>query len=214
VNGKLVAWSTLVGVQIALAYGSRAESGKPEKDAVYHWSLAIGGLVQYAVIFGIVLWIAHPDWRERFALRRPRSWPAALGWLLASLGAVMVVLAAVASVSNPGGEQGLTPHGWQSSHAAAFVGNFVVIALVAPVVEELTFRGLGFSLLRRYGSVVAIVVVGLTFGLAHGLVDALPILATFGVALAFVRERTASIYPCILFHACFNAVNLVLAVTT
>ena len=66
----------------------------------------------------------------------------------------------------------------------------MVIAGLAPVVEELTYRGLGFSLLRPYGMASAIIGVGLAFGLAHGLIEALPILSLFGIGLAWLRERT------------------------
>jgi membrane protease YdiL (CAAX protease family) len=84
---------------------------------------------------------------------------------------------------------------------------------MAPLTEELTFRGLGFSLLERYGTWLAIVVVGVTFGLAHGLVQALPELALFGCALAWLRARTGSVLPGMLLHAVFNALALIAAVT-
>ena len=86
------------------------------------------------------------------------------------------------------------------------------IALVAPVAEELTFRGVGFGLIAPYGRALAIVAVGLAFGLAHGLVEALPILVFFGVALAWVRSRTGSIFPGMVVHAGWNAVALLSAV--
>ena len=183
-SGRLLAWSTLVGLQIALAYGSRATGGKPPKDAVYHYDLAVGGLIQYGIVLAILLAIASPIARERFALRAPRSWRRALGWVLVVLVAIYAVGELFAAFLDPGGEQGLTPTGWEPDRAGAFAFNFVVIAGVAPLVEELTFRGLGYSLLERFGPVAAIAVVGLTFGLAHGLVEALPILAVFGAGLA------------------------------
>jgi len=214
VNGRLAAWLGLIGIQILLNYASRASGGKPPKNAIYHWDLAVGGLVQYAIILGIVLAIASPAPRRLLALRRPVSWASAIG-----LGVVVyVVVFGFASILDPilhpGREQGLTPSGWMSSHAAAFAANFFVIAVVAPIVEELTFRGLGYSLLEDRGAWFAILTTGLLFGLAHGLVEALPILAAFGVGLAWLRSRTQSVYPGILLHAAFNAIALIAAVTT
>jgi membrane protease YdiL (CAAX protease family) len=87
------------------------------------------------------------------------------------------------------------------------------VAGVAPVVEELLFRGLGYSLLERYGRWVAILLVGVTFALGHGLVEGFPELALFGCALAWLRSRTDSVYPGMLVHALFNAIALVAAVT-
>ena len=95
-----------------------------------------------------------------------------------------------------------------------FVLNLVALAIVGPIAEELTFRGLGFYLLQRYGQTPAIVVIGITFGLWHGLVEALPVLVVFGVGLAFLRSRTNSIYPGMILHATFNATALLAAVIT
>lgn len=213
-NGRLAAWLTLVGVQIAANYASRASGGKPSKNALYHWSIAIGGLVQYLIILGIVLAIVSPAPRRLLALRRPRSWPKAIGLALL----ILIAVYGVAAVLNPflhgDREQGLTPSGWQPQHAAAFAANFVVIAGIAPIVEELTFRGAGFGLLERFGRPFAIVAVGVLFGLAHGLVQALPILAAFGIGVAWLRSRTESVYPGILFHAAFNAIALSVGVWT
>jgi uncharacterized protein len=80
------------------------------------------------------------------------------------------------------------------------------------VVEELTYRGLGYSLLERYGRWFAIVTVGLCFALDHGLVQAFPELALFGCALAWLRMKTTSVYPGMLLHASFNGIALVAAV--
>ena len=48
-TGRLKAWIFLVGALAALAYGSRASGGKPPKNAVYHWDLAVSGIVEYAI---------------------------------------------------------------------------------------------------------------------------------------------------------------------
>lgn len=125
----------------------------------------------------------------------------------------MYILSAVLGpVLHPGREQGLTPTSWQPAHAAAYVVNGIAIVVFAPVIEELMFRGLGFSLLRPYGEWVAIVVVGLCFGLEHGLVQALPFLVAFGVGLAYLRSRSNSVYPGMLVHGLFNATALIFAV--
>ena len=81
-----------------------------------------------------------------------------------------------------------------------------------PIVEELTFRGLGYSLLARYGRWTAIIATGLAFALAHGLVNAFPLLAAFGIGLAYLRSRVDSVYPGMIVHGLFNAVALTVAV--
>ena len=206
---RLVAWLGLVTVLSLLNYASRAVGGQPPKNAVYHYDLAVGGLVQYGLILGLVLLIAEPGRRrELLALRRPTSWRPALALFFGVLVGIYILSFVLSPFLHPDREQGLTPSGWDSSRAGAFAASFVVLAMVGPIVEELQFRGLGYSLLAGYGSTVAIVVVGLTFGLAHGLVEGLPILVAFGAALAWIRSRTDSVYPSIAVHMAFNSIAL------
>ncbi len=88
----------------------------------------------------------------------------------------------------------------------------MLYALVAPVVEELTFRGLGQSLLAFLGRWPSIDRRRHRFGLAHGLVEALLVLVPFGIALAWLRDRTKSVYPGMVVHGLFNGIALAVAV--
>ncbi len=203
----------LVGVLALLAYASRASGGRPPEDALYQWGTAASAAIVYAFVLGLVLLIARgAPVRELFALRPPRSWKTALGLAFGVLVLVLIVGAALDPFLDAGEEQGLTPSTWDADRAAAFAANTVVVVGIAPLVEELTYRGLGYSLLRPYGMASAIIGVGLAFGLAHGLIEALPILALFGMGLAFLRERTDSVYPPILLHAAFNGFALTVSV--
>jgi uncharacterized protein len=206
---RLRGWLALVGALAALNYWSRETSGKPPKDELYQWGTALGGLILFAIVLGVVLWIARGRERELLALRRPRSWPVAAGLAILVLIGIAIVSAALDPLLHPGQEQGLAPTQWVGSRAP----NFVVVAVVAPIVEELTFRGLGYSVLVRFGRWFAIVGVGIAFGLAHGLIEALPVLVIFGAGLAWLRSETDSVYPGIIVHALFNAVSLILSVT-
>jgi uncharacterized protein len=209
----LALWTSFVLLFATLSYSVRFSSGKPDRDTLYHWSTAAGGVVQFAVIALIVYGIAGLGRRrELLALRRPTSWRLA-GLIALGIGiAMLMLLTTLGPLLDPGQEQGLTPKHWEPAHAAAYVGNGIVVAGVAPIVEELTFRGLGYSLLARFGRWTAIVLVGLLFALAHGLVEAFPFLAAFGAMLAYLRSRVNSVYPGMVVHALFNAIALVLAV--
>ena len=209
---RLAWWLALVAALVALGYGSRVGSGKPAPDVLYQWSTAIGGLVQDAIVLAIVLAIAGFSTRV-LALRRPLSVSHALVLAAAAVVAIYAFEGIYAAVVHPGNEQGLTPAHWEPAHAAAYVANGAVICLWVPFVEELTFRGLGYSLLSRFGRRPAIVAVGLLFGLAHGLVLTLPIIVVFGCILAWIRSRTGSVFPGMVVHGTFNLVALVVAVT-
>ncbi len=208
---RLVLWTGFVLLLVVVAYAGRASGGKPAPDVLYRYDTAVAGLVSYLIMLGLVLAIASGD-RGLLALRTPRSWWAALGLALAVFAGIMVVNVVLNPFLNAGREQGLTPTGWDASRAGQYVANALVIALLGPAVEELTYRGLGVSLWRAYGRWVAIAVTALLFGLSHGLVEGLPILATFGAGLAWLRLRTDSVYPGMLVHAAFNGLALVIAV--
>jgi membrane protease YdiL (CAAX protease family) len=211
---KLVAWLSLVAALSALNYGSRAAGGEPDRNAVFHYDLAIGGLVLYAVMLWVVLRIARGIPREGLGLRPPPPWLRALGLTLVVLIAILVAEQALEPLLHAGREQGLEPTGWQSDRAGAFALNAVVIVLVDPFTEELTFRGLGFTLLARFGSLIAVAGTAVAFALAHGLIQGLVPLIVFGLGIGWLRLRTGSVYPGMLLHAFFNATVLALGVTT
>ena len=212
---RLAAWILFVGLIAALNYASRfsgssgTSRGTSHED-IYSYSFFAGGTIIYAVWLGIVLLIAI-DRFDLLALRPPRSWKRSL-----KLGAAVIVgilvWESVASYlplpQSPGKEQGITNVHWEPSHAGAFAANFVLFAVVAPFVEELTFRGVGQSLLRFLGRMPSILLVGIAFGLAHGLVEALVVLVPFGMGLAWLRDRTNSVLPGMIVHGLFNAAAL------
>jgi membrane protease YdiL (CAAX protease family) len=214
VSRKLAGWIALVGTVSGISYAGRLSGGKPPKDALYQYATALSELVLFAIILTFVLLIARglPK-REVFALRAPRSWGRAGGLALGVFILIAVSNAVLNPVLNGGREQGLTPSGWEPRHVTAFAVNLLAFAVVGPIVEELTFRGLGFYLLEPYGQTTAIVLIGISFGLWHGLIQALPVLIVFGAGLAYLRSRTDSIYPGMFLHAAFNAGALLIAVT-
>jgi membrane protease YdiL (CAAX protease family) len=216
---RLACWTALVLGLAGLGYSSRFSDGgggTSQRDAVYSYANFANGTVLYALWLGIVLLIASGRW-DLLALRRPRSWGSAGRVSLVVIAGIYVISALVTllPIQNPGDEQGLTPTRWQSHHAGAFAANIVLFAVIAPVVEELTFRGVGQSLLRMFvGRWPSILLVGLAFGLAHGLVDALTVLVPFGIGLAYLRDRTDSVYPGMVVHGLFNGIALAASVVS
>jgi len=214
-RARLACWLALVGAISALEYAARFSSSRPSsessRDEVYRYSTFESGLVFYLLILGVLFAIAV-ERTDLFALRRPR------GRVVSLIAALFVgiflweFVVVLLPIRNPGNEQGLTPTHWESAHAGAFALNLVLFAIIAPVVEELTFRGVGQSLLRFLGRWPSIVVVALLFGLWHGLVQALVVLVPFGGALAYLRDRTQSVLPGMVLHSLFNATALALSV--
>ena len=213
-RGRLVAWLALVGTVAAIGYATRFSNAPRERDVVFKWSTAISELITFAIILGIDLWIARGlPRREVFALRAPIDWGRAAALGFGVFAVIWIVSIALGPLLHPDREQGLAPDHWEPAHAGAFALNLVALAVVGPIVEELTFRGLGYSLLRPYGLTTAILGIGVLFALWHGLVQALPVLIVFGAGLAYLRSRTDSVYPGMILHMLFNALALLIAVT-
>jgi len=211
-TARLAGWLVLVGLMIAVSYLGRATEGKPDPNVLYQWSTAVGGIIQDGIVLVLVLALAGFS-RDLLALRRPTSLRDAFKVVGLAIVAIYAFEILYSAIAHPGNEQGLTPSAWQPSHAAAYVVNAIIICTWIPFVEELTYRGLGYSLLVRFGRWPAIVAVGILFGLAHGLVISLPVIAAFGCTLAWIRARTDSVIPGMILHGLFNLVALVAAVT-
>ncbi len=98
--------------------------------------------------------------------------------------------------------------------AVGVVQLFVMAIVVAPITEELLFRGLLLQLICRYTqrAWIAIALSGVLFGLVHrDLPQAVLPLTSMGIILGYARVKYRSIELCILIHALFNAQAIVTA---
>lgn len=214
-SARLIGWCLFVGFFATLGYVSLFSGERPAADTAYRWESSILGFAAYGVFFGVVMALTvRLDRRQFLALRRPTSWTRAAGISALVIVAVMAVGRAVAPFGNPEAEQGLIPQRFDPDRIAPFVAFAVVVIVVAPIVEELLFRGVGYGLFEQFGRLVAVVAVGIAFGLMHGLVEGFPVIAAFGIGLTYLRMRTGSVYPCILLHASFNAAGLAIGIST
>lgn len=209
----LSAWLVVVAIQVGLAFWSQTLEGS-DTEPLYEFDLAIASFIAYGILIGITFWIAsaYRDRTEALGLR-PYAWR----WLGIAVGVVIVsviLAAALEPLLHAGEEQGLSPDEWQPERANAFLLNSIVLVTLTPFAEELFFRGLGVRVLGFLGSMGAIVGTALAFGLAHGILVALPSLVVFGVGLAWVRIRAESIWPGVIAHAAYNGVALALLFAT
>jgi len=98
-----------------------------------------------------------------------------------------------------------------SSMAAHTLPSVLVTCVLAPVVEEMLFRGVvlrGF--LQRYARWEAILLSAILFGFAH--LNLYQFVAAFilGVIAGWLYERSRSLIPCIGLHAAYNSALVVL----
>lgn len=93
-----------------------------------------------------------------------------------------------------------------SSQAELFLA-FIVLVVVAPVAEEVLFRGYLLSRLRRYLPVwLAVILTSLLFGLVHFQWNVGLDVFALSLALCWLRIQTGSLWPSILLHSLKNGI--------
>jgi len=168
-------------------------------------------VVQDAALVGSALVFARMAARPRasqFGLRATRFWPSA-GWLaLTWLGFFVFSVVWIAALGIHQKDDLPDQLGADSS-TAALVAVAVLVCVVAPVAEEVFFRGYFFTALRNWKGVwPAAILTGVVFGAIHAgsaPVGYLVPLAVFGFGLCLLYWRTGSLYPCIALHALNNS---------
>ena len=202
----------LVGGQ-AISLGVVAAFGGDEASV---WD-GIGLLLADAFLIAVIVAFARKGARlsaGTLGIRRTRFWPA-VGWACAFFAATLaleglwtlLVGAGAEEVSGGGG-------GASSGPPPAIVIALVIfgVAVMAPIAEELAFRGYLFAALTTWrGPWPAALITGLLFGGAHVAVyppELLPALAFFGVAACLLFWFTGSLLPCIAVHAFNNGLAM------
>lgn len=85
---------------------------------------------------------------------------------------------------------------------------FFIVGLLGPLAEEMLFRGMIYGKLRRAFSVwPAAVISALLFGLFHANWVQGVYAAIFGIILAYIYEKTQTIWGSCLLHVVFNSVS-------
>jgi CAAX protease family protein len=148
---------------------------------------------------------------EDFGLARPRV-RKAIG-LLVAVGVSFYAISAVWALALSLDEKQELPDRLGAGDSLANTLLVVLlITIVAPLGEELFFRGFFFRALQNWRGVVpAAILTGLVFGAIHlgssPLAFTVP-LAVFGVGLCLLYHWTGSLYPSIALHALNNSIAL------
>ncbi|MBP3360535.1 MAG: CPBP family intramembrane metalloprotease [Clostridia bacterium] len=81
---------------------------------------------------------------------------------------------------------------------------FLSLCILAPVFEELLFRGIIIKILEPYGTLTAVFSTALGFAILHFSPAAFFTIFAVGAVLGFVRLYSGSVFSCMLFHSIFN----------
>lgn len=137
-----------------------------------------------------------------------------LGYYLILLG--LLILAAIIA-SSLGAQAPTTPNNESGGTGmlkvmGGFWLTFALSVIVAPIIEEIVFRGVLFSAIKkRYGLIAGIILSSLIFTLVH--IDPIQMISVLplGIYLAIMYQRTGSIYPGMILHATWNLIVLLIA---
>jgi membrane protease YdiL (CAAX protease family) len=141
----------------------------------------------------------------QFGFRKPRLGPA-VGWSLVAILAYIALTLLYTLILQPDSGEPIET----GDRYGTLIGSCVIIIVVAPLCEEIFFRGFLYRIVRgRLGLWPALVIVGSLFGAVHlssGGPLAVALIAPLGFLLCLVYERSGSLYPCIALHALNNAI--------
>ncbi|MFA7636171.1 MAG: type II CAAX endopeptidase family protein [Monoglobales bacterium] len=93
------------------------------------------------------------------------------------------------------------------------ITGFFLACVVAPIFEELFYRGVVLSLLKGYGSGAAIVISSVLFAFGHNSVTILVSPFVLGLFLAYVTLKRKNVFLAILLHFESNLISWTLAYT-
>lgn len=186
----------------------------------------VASMVASLVVLGlVVLWLRtlHPTWTSAVGLPRP-PWPDVRAGLLFGIGLYPVVVFVVGALlvvlfRLVTGEPVQAPEQLPSDLGPGGIAVAVLYAVVvAPVSEELFFRGVLFRSIRdRRGFWPGALASSVAFGLIHyvpapalDVILLMTVMMVTGLGLCVIYERRGSLWAPMAAHATFNVIGLAL----
>lgn len=188
-----------------LLVAARDAARKGEQRRLEMTGIALGCLIYLAAI-SAMLAVARlrygRHWREPIAWMPFRTFRGY--WILVALGIAWGLGAGVVvGYLHPAARDWFT----LPKAPISVVSSFLLVVVLAPVAEEMLFRGWLYTGLRQsFGFLPALVTTAILFALAHWEKTHLYAAAVLpiGFALGYVREKTGSTRASALFHALYN----------
>lgn len=96
-------------------------------------------------------------------------------------------------------------------YSGNFIVQLIVIGFIAPISEELIFRGLIYNRAKAYfGTIYAVIVSSLIFAFYHGNAIQFIYALIIGLMMAYIYEKFGTLMAPVIFHICCNLPALIL----
>lgn len=179
--------------------------------------LAVSQLGTFLIPSALFAYAAHPKPLQYLGLRKPQR---GIHWVIVTV----LAIAAIPTVSGIAGLFDMIPlsEGLEASKAkfeaqqkallnittpGEFITTMITIAVIAPIGEELTFRGimLRFAAKKMIGSIFwPIMLTAVLFAILHGNIVGTPSLIISGMLLGYIYYLTGSLWLSMFAHAIVN----------
>ena len=172
----------------------------------------LGVVPAHIVTLVVVWWVVTNRGRRPFWQTVGWSWPQNFGpWKAVGL-AVLLLGVGVLITQSLGGKETQLDQIIASSLKTRFATALLAV-VTAPLVEELTFRGVLYPALQRaLGMIWAVVLVSALFAGVHLLqyfdnLGVVAVITLLSVSLTLVRAKTGRILPSFVIHFVFNGIQ-------
>jgi membrane protease YdiL (CAAX protease family) len=212
--------SVIILVSIVSAAGGKSVE-QLSNDLEASPAAQLVGSVMTGIVLSISLWLIlrkqHDKWQD-IGLRKPqfKHFGYAVVAYAVFLVSIYIVKFLLGHYINFNQEEDI---GYKADlTGAGLLYAFITVVVIAPLIEELVFRGYTFSRLRKYlGFVLSAVLVSLLFAKLHlhngkgGSIAIEAFVETFiaSVILSYLREKTGNIWAGVSVHATNNLISFI-----
>ena len=130
------------------------------------------------------------------------------GWIIIIPFVLLVSLLMNLLIENQAGSNPLLEIVLNNNNYLAFIILFVTTTVIAPLFEEIIFRGVLLPILSRdFGEIIGIIISSFVFALAHLSFTEFPPLFVLGIGLATTRLISGRLFSSVVMHSLWNGLT-------
>lgn len=172
------------------------------------WFIAIFSPIIFSIlghlsIFLCLIYLVIVQQKYKFLLKKKEFFNVFIYSIL--FVPIIILLSIVSKLSLPEFTEQQQVKDLRDSFSEVISRDGIMIVLLAPIIEEVVFRGLFYAALKSYFPwFVSIIFSSVIFALIHGNILAFTLLFSLSLLLTFIYELYGKLFYPILIHSCFN----------